>query len=413
MNSFSDNKSSLKTSPLKLGWHPHLLEKIEMALDPIFNENKYADKILEKIFKANRKLGSRDRKFIAESVYEIVRNYRYFTEVTKSTDPSKLLAAYLIKNNHPISSIKNYFSFPTDQIEVQLTKKFPDPIHLSYPDWIFELGVKQFKERWIDVAQTMNQMADVYLRVNTLKIDPSNLIKSLEKESIFVEKVPKVESALKLTERKNVFTSEAFKNGLFEVQDAGSQLIAPMLQVEPGLRVVDACAGAGGKSLHLASLMKNKGKIIAMDIHEWKLQELKKRAARNKVDIIETKWIESSKVIKRLESSFDRVLLDVPCSGLGVLKRNPDSKWKLTIDEVDRLILLQQSLLQDYSKMLKLNGIMVYATCSWYSEENEIQIQKFLQSEIGKKFKVVKEMMLSPDIDGFDGFYACSLQKVH
>jgi 16S rRNA (cytosine967-C5)-methyltransferase len=182
------------------------------------------------------------------------------------------------------------------------------------------------------------------------------------------------------------------------------------LGVEPGHRVVDACAGAGGKSLHLASLMKNKGKIISMDIHEWKLQELKLRARRNKIDIIETRLIDSTKVIKRMADSADRVLLDVPCSGMGVLRRNPDSKWKLTAEEITRLQTLQYELLTSYSQMAKKGGQMVYATCSLLPSENEQQIERFLK-EHGEQWSLVKQVNMRPDRDGFDGFFAALLKR--
>ena len=141
-----------------------------------------------------------------------------------------------------------------------------------------------------------------------------------------------------MEERQNIFTRQQFKDGLFEVQDAGSQLIAPFIQPLSGQRVIDACAGGGGKTLHLAALMQNKGRIIALDTEAWKLDELKKRARRaGASDIIETRVIDSSKVIKRLENSADRVLLDVPCSGLGVLRRNPDAKWKLSPEFIEEV----------------------------------------------------------------------------
>jgi 16S rRNA (cytosine967-C5)-methyltransferase len=206
--------------------------------------------------------------------------------------------------------------------------------------------------------------------------------------------------------------TECFKKGFFEVQDAGSQMIAPLLNPQPGERVVDACAGAGGKSLHLAACMKNKGKIISMDIHEWKLNELKKRAARGGVDIIETKVIETNKTIKRLENSFDKILLDVPCSGMGVIRRNPDTKWKLSMEEIDRMILLQREILRDYSKMGKSKSTMVYATCSILNRENEDQVKWFLtETEEGKSWKLVEEVRLWPHKDGFDGFYAAKMER--
>jgi 16S rRNA (cytosine967-C5)-methyltransferase len=210
--------------------------------------------------------------------------------------------------------------------------------------------------------------------------------------------------------RKNVFTSQAFKNGFFEVQDASSQMIAPLLGVEPGHRVIDACAGAGGKSLHMAAMMKNKGKIISLDIHEWKLTELKARARRDGVDVIETRLIDSSKVIKRMHATADRLLLDVPCSGMGVLRRNPDTKWKLSNDEIARLHQLQYEILTSYAPMTKKGGRMVYATCSILPSENEKQIEKFL-GEHGAEWTLLKQIHLRPDKEGFDGFYGALLER--
>jgi 16S rRNA (cytosine967-C5)-methyltransferase len=183
-----------------------------------------------------------------------------------------------------------------------------------------------------------------------------------------------------------------------------------MLDPKPGERVIDACAGAGGKSLHLAALMKNKGKILSLDIHERKLEELRKRASRAGADIIETRTIDSSKVIKRLEETADRLLLDVPCSGLGVLRRNPDSKWKLSDEEIEKLRALQSQILESYSKMVKPGGRMVYATCSILPSENERQVEEFLKNA-GGTFELLEERKFAPGKDGFDGFYAASLQK--
>ena len=261
----------------------------------------------------------------------------------------------------------------------------------------------------------LNKPAEVFLRVNTLKTTVENLISELAAEEIECESVVSKDFlfpvCVRLKKRKNVFITQAFRKGLFEMQDAASQQVAGLLQVEPGLRVVDTCAGAGGKSLHLAALMKNKGKIISMDIHEWKLKELKIRAARGGVDIIETKLIEGSKTIKRLENSFDRVLLDVPCSGLGVLRRNPDTKWKLSLDEIQRLQNLQKEIITDYSKLCKPGGIMVYATCSILHRENEDQVKWFLDSAEGSKWILEKEMRVWPQLHGFDGFYGAALRR--
>jgi len=391
--------------------HFHIIKKVAEALTEIFENGKYADKVIEKTFKSNKKLGSRDRKFMAETIYEVVRHFRFYSEVAESHEPYNLIAVHLFKNQIDINFLADEYPLDVNLIRTNLKKKYPTVVQESFPDWLNELGEQQFGQDWPAIMQALNKPADVYLRTNTLKTDVTTLIRELEKEEIIAEKVFNLPDAVRLVERKNVFVTNAFKNGMFEVQDAASQFIAPMLEVAPGLRVVDACAGAGGKSLHVAALMKNKGKIIAMDIHEWKLGELKKRAARNRVDIIETKLIDSTKVVKRLESSFDRVLLDVPCSGLGVIRRNPDTKWKLSSGEIDRLVQLQREILIDYSKMCKPKGLMVYATCSILHKENEEQVKWFLQSEEGQNWTFKKELRLWPHKDQFDGFYAAVLKR--
>lgn len=391
--------------------HYHIVLKIVETLDQIFDENRYADKVLEKTFKQNRQLGARDRKFFAETVYEIVRHNRFYSEVMKSDQSFDHVAAHLIKVNGELPDWDEFSGFDVDKIKSRMKYKHEDKILYSFPDWLDELGKKEFGAEWPDLMRALNQQANVYLRTNTLKITREKLKEEFAKEDIKTEFVPDFPDCLVLPERKNVFITQVFKKGFFEVQDASSQLIAPLLDVQPGLRVVDACAGAGGKTLHMASLMKNKGKIIAMDIHDWKLAELKKRTARDGVDIVETKVIENNKTIKRLENTFDRVLLDVPCSGLGVLRRNPDTKWKLSMDEIVRLIDLQKTIITDYSKMCKVNGFMVYATCSILNSENEDQVKWFLASEVGQKWALVKEIRMWPHKDGHDGFYGALMQR--
>jgi 16S rRNA (cytosine967-C5)-methyltransferase len=280
----------------------------------------------------------------------------------------------------------------------------------SIPDWLDELGEKELGKNWSEELHALNEQATVVLRVNTLKVSRAELQRQLaDSDEIFTTTSPNFQDALMLEERQNIFTRQQFKDGLFEVQDAGSQLIAPFLRVEPGMRVVDACAGGGGKTLHLAALMQNKGRIIAMDTEAWKLEELKKRARRAGATNIETRAIESSKTIKRQENSADRLLLDVPCSGLGVLKRNPDAKWKLSLEAIEKVKQAQQKIVNEYSVIVKPGGMMVYATCSVLPSENEKQVEKFL-SEKGDKFELVDQKTLLPS-EGFDGFYMALLKK--
>ncbi|MFN0214707.1 MAG: RsmB/NOP family class I SAM-dependent RNA methyltransferase, partial [Saprospiraceae bacterium] len=203
----------------------------------------------------------------------------------------------------------------------------------------------------------------------------------------------------------------AFRKGWFEMQDYSSQLVAPLLAPQAGMRVVDACAGGGGKTLHLAALMENKGSLIALDTQAWKLDELRNRARRAGASNIETRAIENRKIIKRLYGSADRLLLDVPCSGLGILRRNPDAKWKLLPERIEQLRGTQQEILQNYSAITKPGGRMVYATCSILPSENQEQVEKFLKSGAGKGFKLLEERRIVPQDQGFDGFYMALLTR--
>ena len=247
------------------------------------------------------------------------------------------------------------------------------------------------------------------MRVNTLKISRDRLQQLLREEGVESYPLQQYPDALQLVERSNIFKSQSFKDGLFEVQDASSQKVAPFMQIDNSVkRIIDTCAGAGGKTLHLATLLQNKGQIIAMDIYEQKLQELKRRARRNGVFNIETKLIDP-KQLKRMQGTADRVLIDAPCSGLGVLRRNPDAKWKLQPEFLDQIRATQQEILQQYSKLLKKGGKLVYATCSVLPSENHQQVATFLASEAGKDFKLEAEEVIFAHQSGYDGFYMARL----
>ena len=288
---------------------------------------------------------------------------------------------------------------------------WPRAVRESIPDWIDEIGFADYGKDWDAILSALNRPADVFLRVNTLKSDAATVIRRLAEDGIEAMLLKDSKITVRLSVRKNVFITKAFREGLFEVQDAASQTVAPMTEAKPGERVIDACAGAGGKTLHLGALMGNKGRLLAMDIHEKKLIDLRERVSRNGIDIVETRVIESSKTIKRLEANADAVLLDVPCSGLGVLRRNPDSKWKLLPEDIDRLTILQGDILGSYSRMVKPGGRLVYATCSLLKRENGEQVQAFLEKN-GEHWKLEVEKNHRPDLEGFDGFYAARLRRL-
>ena len=395
--------------------HQHLVDEIVQSLIEIFSDGRHADKIVEKNLKFQKKWGARDRRFYAESVYECVRWWRKLW-VLNGQDPN--FAREAIQNLWAVWAYeKGWLDHPKEwnvspfRIEErkEILKKSSRAIRESIPDWMDEMGQTQLGSRWEAVLASLNQPAPVDLRVNTLKCDLRKLQTTLFEEEIETVEVPTSPFGLALKERKNVFITKAFLSGYFEVQDRASQLVAPLLDPQPGERVADACAGAGGKTLHLAALMKNKGKILALDIHEWKLKELKERTRRAGVDIVETRAIDSSKVIKRLADSFDRVLLDVPCSGMGVLRRNPDSKWKLSLEEIQKMQDLQKEILSSYSKLVRPGGILVYATCSLLPSENQMQVASFLN----ENWKLLQEIIVLPDEGRGDGFFAAKIQRIN
>jgi 16S rRNA (cytosine967-C5)-methyltransferase len=404
-------KFQQKNAKVKL--YRNLCEAVVNGLEQIFTEKKYADKVIEKILKSNPKWGARDRRFIAETIYDIVRWYRLFIELTDAQEDDywRLLAVWCLWNKAEFPDWEELKGVNRKKIlERYEILKLKRKVRESIPDWMDEMGEKELGDKWEKELAALNEEANVVLRVNTLKISRNGLQKTLaEEENIITEAPEAFPDALLLEERQNIFTRQQFKDGLFEVQDGGSQLIASFLQAKPGMRVIDACAGAGGKTLHLAALMQNKGRIIALDTEEWKLEELKKRGRRAGVANVETRVIESSKTIKRLESSADRLLLDVPCSGVGVLKRNPDAKWKLTTEFIDRVKELQQHIITDYSIMLKSGGLMVYSTCSLFPSENENQVATFLENQKGK-FELIGQKSIFPS-EGFDGFYMALIKR--
>jgi 16S rRNA (cytosine967-C5)-methyltransferase len=395
--------------------HQPLMLALHRALQPIFNDRKQADKVIELTLKANKKWGARDRAFIAENTYEIVRWFRllkFCTELPKVQTEQQwwdIVVAWLLIKGYSPSVLAGYSSISAEKVrrkfeEAQVIRK----VRESIPDWLDRLGEEELGDAWDAELKAMNQPADVFIRVNTLLTSLPQLQKLLAEEGIETEQVAGVMDALRLKKRSNIFRTSAFQNGLFEVQDAGSQLISEFLDVQSGMRVIDACAGAGGKSLHIATQMKNKGKVISMDIEEWKLMELKKRAKRQQISSIETRLIEP-KTIKRLQNSADRLLLDVPCSGLGVLRRNPDTKWKMNEGFIEQIKETQAEIIQQYVSMLKPDGQLVYATCSILPSESEVQVQKFLEKNTD--FQLIEEKRTSPAKDGFDGFYMAKLSR--
>ena len=411
----------------------NLVDGVVLALDRIFKEGRYADRVIEYLLKEQKKWGARDRRFVAETTYDIVRNYRLLNELSGGGDNYyKLIGVYFILHDTGLPDWEEFKGINTSEVQRKWNEvKTRRAVFQSVPDWLDKLGSEELPDRWGRELAALNEQAPVVLRANTLKASAQSLQKKFREEDTETILLPDAPDALVLKERKNILSSPLFQQGLFELQDASSQQVAPFLDIRPGQFVIDACAGAGGKSLHIAALLQNKGKLLAMDVEERKLEELQRRAKRAGVRIVETKCIKDisspsegpsgeagqggfsekgvlPKEIAQWESQADRLLLDTPCSGLGVLKRNPDAKWKLSQQAIEEVKEKQARILNAYSRLVKPGGLMVYATCSILSSENQKQVEKFLSEH--KRFTFVKEKTIWPS-EGFDGFYMCLLKR--
>lgn len=403
--------------------HRPLVNAVVETLHEIFFEGIYADKAIEQALKKNTRWGARDRRFVAENVYEMVRWWRKLNVVLTDNENSQqntysLFAVHLIIKGIELPEWNEFSGVNKEEIlkklqEIDSIRKYKE----SIPDWLDSIGVKELGEAlWTKEIHELNKEADVVIRVNAIKTKSEQLQQTLISKGVETKAIQnknqiwqQIKNNAFVIKRQNLLQLDEYKKGLFEIQDASSQLIAPFMRLEAGMTVIDACAGAGGKSLHMAAIMQNKGKIISMDIGERKLVELQKRAERAGASCIQTQVIKSN-TIEKLKNTADRLLLDVPCSGLGVLKRNPDAKWKLSAAFIEEIKKTQQDIISNYSQMLKPGGIMVYATCSILPSENQNQVETFLNKKKGE-FEFIEDRKIMPS-DGFDGFYMAAIKKL-
>ena len=381
----------------------------------VFKEGRYPDGVLERVLHGDKRLGSRDRRFIASTFYDMIRYWRHVEALEQvagiagNTDYFLKVAHWLLYTGHNVTEWEELAHLPANFVE-EASKYINSntAIAQSIPDWLHELGQQQLPQRWETELAALNGTAPTYLRTNTLKTNREELLDILQMEGVPASPMPTGPHTIRLDDKTNVIRLGSFRKGLYEVQDASSQLIAPTMQPQPGQTVIDACAGAGGKTLHLAMLMENEGHIIAMDVEAWKLRELEKRARRAGITIIETIHIEGPKTINRLETSADALLLDVPCSGLGILRRNPFTKWHLTPDNVEHTQGVQASILDKYTEMLRPGGTLLYATCSILPQENQDQVSQFLSAHPEYVLETSHHTWPS---EGMDGFFMARIKK--
>lgn len=393
---------------------PNTVAGVLEALEISFGKGIYADRVVERLLKQNKKWGSRDRSFVAEHTYEMVRWWGLLWAIygnepsTKRKDLQKLFGIYWIWRGYTLPDWPKFDTvrdFPVKEREEALQGVAQRE---SYAPWFDQIAQEQLGEKWPSIAAAMNVPNTVNIRINTLKTDAKYVKEALGEHNIELLEHPVFSNAFYIQGRPRLNNIEAFQRGFFEVQDAGSQQIGHFLNPTPGSTTIDACAGAGGKTLLLGALMNNQGQLIAMDVEGRKLSELKKRTQRSGLDIVETRAWEEPGVLDKLSNTADYLLLDVPCSGTGVIKREPDTKWKLQPEHLERLVGVQADILHRYPAMLKSGGTLVYATCSILPQENALQVERFLANN--EHFELVEERTVDPG-EHNDGFYMAKLIK--
>ena len=284
-------------------------------------------------------------------------------------------------------------------------------IKYSYEPWIIEMWLEQYSDKEFveELLKAGNRRPGFVIRANWLKIMRDDLIKRIEAVGCTVEKGKLYDDALYVQNAHMLIDSKMFKQGLFSIQDEASMLVAAMLDPQHGDVVMDVCAAPGGKTMALAERMNNKGRIIASDIYIRKLGLINKEAQRLGIKIVETKTWDATKVDPAMVEKADRVLVDAPCSGLGVIRRKPEIKYKKKTPEMDNLPAKQLHILSASSRYVKPGGVLVYSTCTINSDENQKVTAEFLKNN--PSFTKEDVIQLMPNVNGTDGFFICKMKK--
>lgn len=407
---------------------------VAQALGAVLGFEHPADAVLSRHFRDNRELGHRDRGFIAETVYGVLRRLRWLRRLAgDEATPRMLLLAWLARGEGwPMRNFEGLVSATERDWVAALKAAEPGELSLAertdLPDWLAERLRAQMDEAGlVALAHGLNRPAPLDLRVNLLKTTRDAVLEQLQREGIGASAGRWSPQGIRLAGKPALQKHPLFLDGSFEVQDEGSQLLGLLVQPKRGELVVDFCAGAGGKTLQLGAMMRSTGRLYAFDVSEKRLAKLKPRMARAGLSNVHPVLIahEADAKVKRLAGKADRVLVDAPCTGLGTLRRNPDLKWRQSPEAVAEMTAKQAAILAAAARLVRPGGRLVYATCSLLAEENDAIVDGFLAAhpefqavsaqEVlarqGVEIETGERLRLLPHVHDTDGFFAAVLER--
>ena len=410
-----------------------LLRHAEALLGELLRFAAPADQTVSRYFRNHRTLGQRDRAFLAETTFAVLRRKRSLEAAAGSAQPRALLLAALLRTQGLSLRALGEQLPAQDRVLVERVRAarvdgFADAVRADLPDWLWDRLVEAHgAAEAMHIAQGLLNPAPLDLRVNLARIDREGALAQLAREGIEGRATPYSPAGIRLVGKPAINRHPLFLNGEIEVQDEGSQLLAYLLAPRRGEMVADYCAGAGGKTLALAMLMRGTGRVYAMDVSAKRLAALAPRAARAGVSNVHSIALsgESDTRAKRLAGKIDRVLVDAPCSGFGTLRRNPDLKWRHDAAAIAQLADKQSRILAAAARLAKSGGRLIYATCSILEQENEAVVERFLRETPGFRALHCGELLaaqrialdtgprlrLWPQQHGTDGFFAAAFER--
>jgi 16S rRNA (cytosine967-C5)-methyltransferase len=412
---------------------PNVMRLAAMVLADVLNTPGPADAKLGAFFRHHREMGTRDRAFVAESVYGVLRRKAFLAHVAGNEDPRQLLLAWLLRVQGMSlrdldPSLNKQQREWAQAIKAKSTSDLSPAQQADMPEWLWLKLCQQYGETdALTIARSMHMPASLDLRVNTVKASREEVLEKMTSETMKVVPTPYSPVGLRMPQKLTINRHPLFVDGKIEVQDEGSQLLAHLVAPRRGEMVADFCAGAGGKTLALGALMRNSGRLYAFDVAEKRLANLGQRLKRSGLSNLHSQLIQSEKdpKLKRLHGKFDRVLVDAPCSGLGTLRRNPDLKWRQTEQDISELTAKQSAILDQAAKLVKQGGRLVYATCSLLQDENEQIAREFLATHAEFSLVPANEILahqhipletgeflkLFPHVHETDGFFAAVFER--